>query len=295
MLEVRGAVEQRNQTQTAGKSHLSGSNRIRTRLLMRCASACVALGLSGAGLLSAQTNVTTYHNDIGRTGQNLNETILNTSNVNATQFGKLFSQPVDGQVYAQPLYLSGITVNGATHNVIFVATENDSVYAFDADSNGGANGSPLWKDSLLSTAFGAAAGATTVPSSLVSTDINPQVGITGTPVIDPATGTLYVVSKTYEGSTAVQRLHALDVTTGAEKFGGPRVLTASVPGTGNGSVNGTLTFDPLWENQRPGLLLLNGIVWIGFAAHGDNGPWHGWILGYKASTLVQTGAYLRHS
>jgi len=250
-----------------------------------------ALLVSGTRHADAQVNVTTFQNDIGRTGQNLNETILTPANVNPTQFGKLFSLPVDGQVYAQPLYLSGITVNGAAHNVVFVATENDSVYAFDADSNGGANASPLWSASMLSAIHGAAAGATVVPSSMVSTDIQPVVGITGTPVIDPSTGTLYVVSKTLESSKGVQRLHALDVKTGAEKFGGPVVITASVPGTGNGSVNGTLTFDPMWENQRPGLLLLNGIVWIGFSSHGDNGPWHGWILGYNAGTLSRTGAF----
>jgi len=249
------------------------------------------MALLGSAMSDAQVNVTTYHNDIGRTGQNLNETTLNLSNVNANQFGKLFSQTVDGLVYAQPLYLSGITVNGATHNVVFVATEHDSVYAFDADSNGGVNSGPLWKASMLTSAHGAASGATTVSSNIVSTDITPEVGITGTPVIDPATGTLYVVSKTMENSVAVQRLHALDVTTGAEKFGGPVVITATVAGTGNGSVSGSLTFDPLWENQRPGLLLLNGIVYVGFAAHGDNGPWHGWIIGYNAGTLVRTGAY----
>jgi Legume lectin domain/Chitobiase/beta-hexosaminidase C-terminal domain len=253
--------------------------------------ACLAIAASCTVFAHAQVNVTTYQNDIGRTGQNLNETILNTTNVNTTQFGKLFSQPVDGQVYTQPLYLSGIVVNGVTHNVIFVATENDSVYAFDADSNGGINAGPLWMASMLSTTHGAAPGATTIPSNDVSTDISPQVGITGTPVIDPATGTLYVVSAALENGNAVQRLHALDVTSGAEKFGGPVVVTATVPGTGNGSTNGTLTFDSLWENQRPGLLLLNGIVWIGFASHGDNGPWHGWILGYNASTLAQTGVF----
>ena len=259
--------------------------------LLRTTIALLAIMSCSAMCANAQVNVTTYHNDIGRTGQNLNETILNTSNVNATQFGKLFSQPVDGQVYAQPLYMSGVTINGATHNVVYIATENDTVYAFDADSNGGANAAPLWQASMLTAAHGAAAGATSVSSTTVGTDIDPQIGITGTPVIDPATGTLYVVSKSAEGGTFPQRLHALDITTGAEKFGGPVVLTASVPGTGNGSVNGTLTFDSLWENQRPGLLLLNGIVWIGFAAHGDNGPWHGWILGYNASTLKQTGAF----
>ncbi len=236
-------------------------------------------------------NVTTYHNDIGRTGQNLNETILTTSNVNATQFGRLFSQPVDGAIFAEPLYLQNVTIAGQQHNVVFVATENDSVYAFDADSNGGANASPLWKASLLTAAHGAAVGAVAFPSSELSTDIQPLVGITGTPVIDPSSNTLYVVSKSLEAGNAVQRLHALDVTTGAEKFAGPVVITATVSGTGNGSVSGVLTFDPMWENQRPGLLLLNGIVYIGFAAHGDNGPWHGWILGYNAATLKQVGVF----
>jgi hypothetical protein len=241
--------------------------------------------------LDAQVSVTTWHNDIARTGQNLSETVLTPSNVNATQFGKLFSQTVDGFVYAQPLYLPAVTIAGASHNVVFVATQHDSVYAFDADSNGGADAHPLWFASLLTTAHGATAGATAVPSADLGTDIVPEVGITGTPVIDPSTGTLYVVSKTLEGGLFIQRLHALDVTSGAEKFGGPAIITATVSGTGNGSSGGTIVFDSEWENQRPGLLLLNGIVYIGFAAHGDNGPWHGWILGYNAATLAQTGVF----
>ena len=273
-------------SQTTGNGRDNSRKRLLGRNLILAAS-----GLACSFSVSAQVSVTTWHNDIGRTGQNLNETILNLSDVNPTQFGKLFSQPVDGYVYAQPLYLPNVTIGGQSHNVVFVATENDSVYAFDANNNGGSNASPLWFDSMLSPAFGAAAGATTVPSGDVGTDISPQVGITGTPVIDPSTGTLYVVSATLEGSTFVQRLHALDVTSGAEKFGAPIVINASVPGTGNGSVDGTLQFDPEWENQRPGLLLLNGIVYIGYASHGDNGPWHGWILGYNAQTLQQTGAF----
>jgi LysM repeat protein len=249
--------------------------------------------LLAAGILSmkAQVSVTTWRNDIARTGQNLNETILTPSNVNPTQFGKLFSQAVDGYVYAQPLYLSNVTIGGQSHNVVFVATEHDSVYAFDADSNGVGNANPLWFASMLTTAHGAAAGATTVSSDTVGTDIIPELGITGTPVIDPASGTLYVVSFTQEGSNFYLRLHALDITSGAEKYGGPAMITATVPGTGNGSSGGTLTFDSEWQNQRPGLLLLNGIVYIGFAAHGDNGPWHGWILGYNEQTLQQTGAF----
>jgi hypothetical protein len=258
---------------------------------LRATLVLLAFGAIVSMRANAQVNVTTWHNDIGRTGQNLNETALNTSNVTTSLFGKLFSQPVDGLVYAQPLYLSGVTINGVAHNVVFIATQHDSVYAFDADNNVGSNASPLWQASMLSTTHGALASATTVPSAYLGTDITPEIGITGTPVIDASTNTLYVVSKSLESIGAVQRLHALDVTTGAEKFGGPVAITATAAGTGNGSVNGVLTFDQMWENQRPGLLLLNGIVYVGFASHGDNGPWHGWILGYNAATLAQTGAY----
>jgi hypothetical protein len=253
--------------------------------------ACASLLVCAAGALAQ--NVVTEHYDNARTGLNSNETILNTSNVNATSFGKIFSQSVDGQTYAQPLYMAGITISGkGTHNVIFVATENDSVYAFDADNNGGGNASPLWKVSLLDGAHGAAGGATPVPQpDISSTDIQPILGITGTPVIDPSTNTMYVVSKTKENGSYPQRLHALDITSGAEKFGGPVTISASVSGNGNGSSGGTLNFDTKWENNRAGLLLLNGFVYIAFAAHGDNGPWHGWILSYNAATLAQKSAW----
>ncbi|MGB8535840.1 MAG: chitobiase/beta-hexosaminidase C-terminal domain-containing protein, partial [Acidobacteriaceae bacterium] len=241
----------------------------------------------------AQSSVTTQHYDISRTGANSNETILTPTNVNTNTFGKLFSNLVDGYVYAQPLYMPGVTMGagtaqaGTVHNVVYVATENDSVFAFDGDSNIGANANPLWQVSLLG------AGETAVSSADVSSsDIAPQIGITSTPVIDPTTNTIYVVAASTVGNTTyIQRLHALDITTGNEKFGGPVALSASVPGTGNGSSGGTLNWDPLWENNRTGLLLLNGIVYIGFASHGDNGPWHGWILAYSASTLTQTGAW----
>ena len=248
-------------------------------------------------MAQSQTNVTTQHNDNARTGQNTNERILTPGNVSTNTFGKLFSFNVDGYVYAQPLYVQGVTMGagtaqaGTTHNVVFVATEHDSIYAFDADNNGGANASALWKMTLLDAAHGAASGATTVPWADVDTsDIFPEIGITGTPVIDTATKTLYVVGKTKENATYVQRLHAIDITTGKEKFGGPVPLSAAVSGNGNGSSGGLLTFDPKWENQRPGLLLLNGIVYIGFAAHGDNGSWHGWILAYGANNLQRTSA-----
>src|SRR5580704_5501138 len=154
----------------------------------------------------AQVNVLTYHNDIARTGQNTNETILTPANVNQATFGKLFSYTIDGYAYAQPLYYANLTMGagtaqaGSVHNVFFIETENDSVYAFDADSNGGANASPLWHVSLIDSAHGAGSGETAVPNvsttgTFSSSDIVPQVGITGTPVIDPTTNTMYVVSK----------------------------------------------------------------------------------------------------
>jgi hypothetical protein len=262
----------------------------RFRKLSPTAAALVTLLLFCLISASAQVNVTTYHNDIARTGQNLNETTLTPANVNANSFGLLFRLPVDGYVYGQPLYLASLTIGGQTHNVLFVTTQHDSVYAFDADANTGSNAAPLWHASMLISAHGAAAGATTIPWPLGS-DIYPEVGITGTPVIDPSSGTLYLVSASLENGKQIMRLHALDVTSGAEKFGGPTVITASIAGTGNGSVNGRLTFDPVLENQRPGLLLLNGIVYLGFSAHEDLGAWHGWLLAYNAATLKQTGVF----
>jgi len=168
----------------------------------------------------AQVDVTMQANDIGRTGQNLNETTLTTANVNPTQFGLLFSQAVSGPVYAQPLYLSGFLINGATHNVLIVATLNGSVYAFDANSNTGANANPLWSISLLDTAHGAPPGATPYGT----------MGTIGTPVIDRPGGTLYVVSADSEGGVPVYRLHGLNLLNGAENFGGPVVITATVMG-----------------------------------------------------------------
>ncbi len=227
----------------------------------------------------------TFHNDNSRTGQNSSETVLNLSNINETKFGKLFSYPLDGLAYASPLYVANVNIPGqGFHNVVYIATENDTVYAWDAD---GLNPNPLWKVSFLGP------GVTTVPCGDTGEcgDIPNQIGITGTPVIDPSTGTLYVVANTEEGTSYVQRLHALDITTGAEKFGGPVVIQATVSGSGDGSQGGQLTFDPLKENQRAALLLANGVVYIAWASHGDQAPWHGWVMGYNASTLQQTMAY----
>lgn len=233
--------------------------------------------------LTSSMNVLTYHNDSARTGQDLNETVLTPLNVNTTSFGKLFSNPVDGYVYTQPLYLANVTIpGGSVHNIVYVATEHDSVYAFDAD----AAGAPLWQVSFIDPAN----GITTLTTADVScTAIRPEVGITGTPVIDPATGTLYVVARTKENGTFVQRLHALDVTSGAEKFGGPVTIQASVAGTGAGTVAGTVSFNPQLENQRSALFLQNGLVYIGWASLCDITPFHGWLMAYDSQTLAQTG------
>ena len=238
-------------------------------------------------------NVLTYHNDNQRTGANINETILKPANVNSNTFGLLYSNVVDGYVYAQPLVLSQVTIPGrGVHNVLFVATEHDSVYAFDADAT--TNSAPLWQVSFINPA----AGVTTVPAADTGEtgDLVPEIGITGTPVIDAATGTLYVEAKTKEvggGTTSyVHRLHALDASSGAEKYGGPVMIQATVPGAGDGTDgNGNVPFIPLREVNRPGLLLLNGVVFIGYGSHGDQSPFHGWVLGYGTQTLQQVSSY----
>ena len=245
------------------------------------------------------TGITTYHNDISRTGANTHEFALAPSNVNTNSFGKLFACTVDGAIYAQPLWIPQLTISGAKHNVVIVATQHDSVYAFDADVS---PCSKLWQVSLLDTPHGGTAGETSVPSSPPNNvlgngfgDITPEVGITGTPVIDPATNTIYVVSKSYVPTSSplsfFQRLHALDLVTGGEKLGGPVSISASVPGTGDGSSGGTLAFDPGNEHQRPGLALMGGIVYIAWASHEDHDPYHGWVIGYSASTLTQAAVF----
>jgi hypothetical protein len=224
--------------------------------------------------------VYTYHDNTMRTGAVTNETLLTPSNVSTQTFAKLFSAAIDGYAYAQPLYVSGVSIPGnGTHNVVYVATEHDSVYAFDADT-----GWLLWRRSFLDPA----SGITTVPSQdTVCINLTPEIGITSTPVIDPSTNTIYVVAKTKENGSYFHRLHALDIATGAEKFGGPVAINASVPGTGPGNVNGVVTMDPLRSLQRSALLLKDGVVYIAFASNCDIGPYDGWVLGYNASDLSQ--------
>lgn len=222
----------------------------------------------------AQVNVTTYHYDNSRTGQNASETVLTPSNVNSSHFGKLFSAIVDGYVYAQPLYLANLNIAGGVHNVLYVATEHDSVYALDAD-----NGAVLWQVSFINPA----AAVTTVSSSDVACgDLVPEVGITSTPVIDRASGTIYVVAKTKESGSYVQRLHALDVVTHTEKFGGPKIIAATLGGR---------TFNAQRQGNRPGLLLENGHVIISWASHCDITDYQGWVISYNASTLAQDGLF----
>jgi hypothetical protein len=223
------------------------SNRLRGFVVL----SCVLLSTHALAV-----NVLTQHNDLARTGANTSETILTPANVSSNNFGKLFSDNVDGQVYAQPLYVQNLNIGGGTHNVVFVCTESNSVYAFDADTAG----ITYWKTNL---------GAPYVPSC---SDLVPVVGITGTPVIDLDSGTMYLDTKLAAGPA--QKLHALDITTGQEKFGGPVTIVAA-------------NFNAAIQHQRPGLLLLNGVVYLCFGSHCDQGSYHGFAMGYNATNLSQ--------
>jgi fibronectin type 3 domain-containing protein len=249
------------------------------------------------------TNVLTYHNDNLSSGQNMFETLLTPSNVNTTTFGKLFSTAVDGQLYAQPLVLTGVSItvgtHQGTHDVVFAATENDSLYAIDAT-----NGTVLWRDALLSPVHGGT--VTAVPSADVNSgDLSPLIGITATPVIDSSTNLIYVEAKTKEvasdGSHYIHQLYAINVGSGSYALGGPVVIADSigdtyvsgptVNGTGSGSSGGIVYFDALRQMDRPGLTEANGNIYLAFASHGDNPPYHGWVLSYNASTLQLNGVF----
>ncbi len=223
---------------------------------------CLLISLAAVLVFSrAQAvSVIMQHNDLARTGANTSETILTPANVNTNNFGKLFSDSVDGQVYAQPLFVENLNIAGGTHNVVFVCTENNTVYAFDADTGG----ITYWH-----TNFG-------TPYTSSCGDLTPVVGITGTPVIDMSSDTLYVDTKLAAGPA--HKLHALDITTGNEKFGGPVTISAS-------------NFSASVQHQRPGLVLLNGVVYLGFGSHCDQGTYHGFELGYNATNLTQQVAY----
>jgi hypothetical protein len=241
------------------------------------------------GLRSEAQRVITSQYDNARTGANLNETTLTPRNVNPQQLGKIFTLHVDGDVYAQPLFLGGVEIPGkGRHDILFIATEHDSVYAFDAYGN---PSSPLWQVNFLKN------GWTTVPARDAQCPfIAPEVGITSTPVIDPDTGTLYVLARTKDQSGLLenkyaQRLHALAVTTGVEKFGGPVEITASLSGSGRGSSGGKLDFNPLRDNPRAALLLNHGTVYLTWASTCDVGPYHGWAMAYDAQSLKQKAVF----
>jgi hypothetical protein len=269
--------------------------------LVRC-GIWLALTLTFPGSLLAAdpggVNVLTYHNDNARSGVNLQETMLTPARLASFLFGgfgKLFSHPVNGEVFAQPLYMSNVNIPGkGRYNVVFVVTDHDDVYAFNADTIAGDNVNPLWHRSLL--------GPLNTPLTVFPKDGGAGIeGITSTPVIDAASGTLYVVAATKELGADIDgrpfvyfhRLHALDVGTGAEKFGGPVHIQATFSGTGEGGSNGVVRFDSFLHRQRPGLLLLNGVVYIGFGAYDEDmgHPYHGWLLGYDAQTLQQVAVF----
>jgi hypothetical protein len=263
-----------------------------------------AVSASATVYVTDLSGVYTYHNDASRDGVNSQEYALTTSTVAPSTFGKLFTCPVDGAIYAQPLWVANLTVDGVKHNVVFAATEHESLYAFDADA------SPclqLWHASLIdgshggTTSNGTSTGTpleSSVPAGPYGTNylvgtgsglLQPEVGVTGTPVIDPSTNTLYVSAQSVNlsGPTFYQRLHAVDLFTGNEKFGGPANITGSsvtYPGTGDGGT--TVSFNARQQNQRPGLTLVNGVVYIAWASHEDNPPYYGWVVGYNASTLA---------
>jgi len=232
-------------------------------------------------------SVLTQHNDNSRAGWNDNETALTTSNVNVQQFGKLFTLPVDGEVYAQPLVVGHVPIGGGNRNVVYVATVNNTVYAFDGD-----NGRRYWQKSFNAAGMrpprntdmtGACGGS--------YQDFSGNIGIVGTPVIDSTSGTMYFVARSTNGSAYVQYLHAVNILDGNEIAGSPTRIASTYSGNGDGSVNGVITFDAQRQNQRQGLTLVNGVVYVTFSSHCDWGPYHGWILGYDAATLQPQVVY----
>ena len=257
--------------------------RIFLLLVVISAAAILAVPLlhhdSVAGATPVLKGVLAWHNDNLRTGRNPSETALTLKNVNSATFGKLFVLSTDGLVDAEPLYVPSLTVNGATHNVVYVASEHGSVYAFDAD-----NGATLWQVTALGS-------GETSSDNRGCGQVTPEIGVTSTPVIDlsaGAHGTIYLVAMSKDSSGNYhQRLHALDITTGTEEFGGPVEVAAKYPGTGDNSVGGFVVFDPKQYKERAALLLLNHIVYTSWASHCDDRPYTGWIISYNETTLAQ--------
>jgi hypothetical protein len=256
----------------------------------------VFLGTAGLLLLlissaGAQVTFSTSHGDNGRTASNTSETLLSPDNVNKDNFGRLFNYPLDYQALAQPLYIPNVDIVGkGTHNVVYVATMADSVYAFDAESNTGANAAPLWQVTFTNPSAGITTASGPFLPCTSTEDRGPgftQEGIAGTPAIDTNTGTMYLVAKTLENGTVVHKLHALDLGSGQEKFGGPVTISA----TSTSNAGHVVTFNSLHQKNRPGLLLLNGVVYLAFGSNYCNDNNYSWVLGYDATTLQQTGVF----
>src|SRR5580704_14359801 len=249
-------------------------------LVFSLLSALILRSQMSMGAALSFKGVLTYHNDNMRTGRNSSETALTLSNVNSSKFGKLFVIPTDGRVDAQPLYAPNLSIPAqGTHNLLFVASEHGTVYGFDAD-----NGSTLWHMTTLA--------ASETPSDNRSCgQVTPEIGVTSTPVIDLTAGlhgTIYVVAMSKDSSSNYhQRLHALDITSGGEEFGGPVEIAAKYPGTGDNSQGGYVIFDPKQYKERAGLLLMNHIIYTSWASHCDYRPYTGWIMSYNETTLAQ--------
>jgi hypothetical protein len=251
----------------------------------------LAAGMLVCTVVSAQTGVVTYHNDNSRTGQNISETVLTPANVSSGRFGKLFSHRVDGDVYAQPLYVPKLAIPGkGIHDVVFVATTADSVYAFDADDIAGSNADALWHVSLIDADHGARPGATPVGAAtdLACSAIAPQVGITATPAIDSSHSIIYVEAFSKENDALIHRLHALDIANGAQVHGGPAIVAGRVRRKGQNDV----LFDPSRQLGRAALLLSNGIVYVAYGSNCDKPRFHGWMFAYDATTLIQKGTFV---
>lgn len=267
---------------TSGGGSLSARSTVSIMLLVCVVLVCFS---------SAQVQVTTSHVNNQRTGAETSETLLTPANVDKTNFGRLFTFPIDYQALAQPLYVPNVNILGkGVHNVVYVATMADTVYAFDADGNTGANATPLWQVNFTDPANGiTTASGPFLPCSSTE-DHGPgftQEGIVSTPTIDLSTNTIYVVAKTLENGTVRHKLHALDLGTGQEKLGGPVTISATTTSNAGKVVN----FNSLHQKNRPGLLLLNGIVYIAFGSNYCNDSNHSWVLGYNATTLQQTGVF----
>ena len=231
-------------------------------------------------------SVLTQHNDNTRAGLNNHEKILTTINVNSKQFGKLFTLAVDDQVYSQPLVFNNLAIGSGKHNVVFIATVNNTVYAFD-----GNNGNLYWQKNFTVLNMRPPNTGDMTGGCNPYTDFTNNIGIVGTPVIDSLSQTIYFVARSTNGTAYYQHLHAVNIINGNEQPGSPVLITASVPGTGDGSVNSVVNFDPWRNNQRQGLTLVKGVIYITYSSHCDWGPYHGWILGYNSNTLKQVTVY----